>query len=286
VRQHLSLFVGTLVLRPYVLAFFLLYLLGSVTKVGWVRTAVFAAIAFAVSLAAELSSTRNGIPYGLFQYVDATRDAELWLGSVPLWTGLFFAAVCWSAFQTAVLLWSPLELRRGDFQVLDTIAIRRSGRVLVTGAVLVTALGGLLEPLKVRGDRWFLGALYAYPEGGLYFGAPATAFAGMLVTALVTIGLYQRIEPLLLRPTRLLRAGQAHLPLGGLVEPACYLTLVAFALAVTLWLGEQQVALVGLLVFVPLTVVAAAHVLGVATRATPAEREAHRHDFPRARTLE
>jgi uncharacterized membrane protein len=286
VRQHWSLFLGTLALRPYVLVFLFWYLLGSVTKVGWVRTGAFAAIAFTVSLAAELSSTRNGIPFGAFHYLDATRDSELWIANVPLWTGLFFAAVCWSGFQTAVLLCSPLEVRRGDLQVLDTIAIRRSGRVLLTGAVLVTALGALLEPLKVRGDRWFLGGLYVYPEGGAYFGAPVTAFTGTLLAALITIALYQRIEPLLLRPTRLLRTGQAHLPLGGLVEPAFYLALVVFALSVALWLGEQQLAMVGLLVFVPLTLVAAAHVLGVATRATPAEREAHRHDFPRARTLD
>lgn len=285
-RHTWSLLLGTLVLRPYVFLFFVWYLVGSVTKVGWLRTLVFAGIAFTLSLAAELSSTRNGLPFGAFRYLGTTRDQELWLWDVPLWSGLFFAALCWAGYQLAVLLYSPLELRRGDVQVLDTIAIRRSGRVLVTGAVLVATLGTLLEPLKLRGDRWFLGALYAYPEGGLFFGVPPTALAGTLLVALLTIGLYQRLEPLLLKPTPVLRAGQAHLPLGGLAEPGFYLAVVAFALAVTLWLGEHLLALVGLLVFVPLTLVFAAHVLSGATHATAAEREAHRRDFPRARTLD
>jgi len=286
VRHFLSLIVGTLALRPYVFLFLAWYLLGAVTKVGWVRTLVFSAIAFVLFTAAELSSTRNGLPFGTFQYLDTTRAQELWLWNVPVWSGLLDAALCWAGFQLAVLLYSPLELRRGDVQVLDTIAIRRSPRVLVTAAVLVTTLGTLLEPLKARGDRWFLGAVFSYPEGGLFFGVPATTFAGTFLVSLVTIWIYQRVEPLLLKPSRLLRAGQAHLRLGGLVEPAFSLAIVSFALAVVLWLGEHLLALVGLLVFVPLTLVFAAHVIGAAAHATPAEREAHRHDFPRARTLE
>lgn len=285
-RHFSGLVAGTLLLRPYVLVLLAWYLLGSVTKAGWVRTLVFTAIAGTASIAADLSSTRNGLPFGWFQYVDATRGEELWLWNVPLWTGLFFAALCWAGFQIAVALYSPLELRRGDLQVLDTIAIRRSPRVLVTAAVLVAALGALLDPLEVRGDRWFLGALLTYSEGGVYFGVPASALAGTLLVALVAIGLYQRVEPLLVAPTPLLRFGQAHLRMGGLVEPLFYLGVVALALGVTAWLGEHLLAIVGLLVFVPLTLVFAAHVVGSAAHATAAEREAHRRDFPRGRTLE
>jgi len=285
VRQFSALVAGTFLLRPYVLLFLVWYLLGSVTKVGWVRTLTFGAVATAVSLAAELSSTRSGMPFGLLEFVATTRGEELWVGAVPLWTSIFFAAVCWTSFQIAVLLYSPLEARRGDLQVLDTIAIRRSPRVLVTGAVLVATLGALLDPLELRGDRWFLGALLAYPAGGVYFGVPLTALAGTLLVALVTIFLFQRVEPLLVEPTPLLRAGQAHLPLGGLVEPLFYLALVVIGLVVSVWLGEQLLAVVGLLVFAPLTLVFAAHVLGAASRATAAEREAHRRDFPRSRAL-
>lgn len=283
--RHLSALAGTFLLRPYVLFFLLWYLLGSVTKVGWLRTLAFAAIACTASLVAEISSTRSGLPFGLIEYLAATRGEELWVGTVPLWTAFFFTAVCWTGHQMAVLLYSPLELRRGDLQVLDTIAIRRSPRVLVTGAVLVATLGALLDPLELRGDRWFLGASLTYPAGGVYFGVPLSAFGGTLLVALVTIFLYQRLEPFLLTPTPLLLRGQAHLPLGGLVEPLLYLCLVVFGIGVASWLGEQLLAIVGVLVFAPLTLVIATHVLGTASRATAAEREAHRRDFPRGRAL-
>jgi uncharacterized membrane protein len=285
VRHLPGLVLGTILLRPYVFVFFLWYLLGAVTKLGWIRTALFTAVTSMLALAAEASSARSGIPLGWFQVMDTTRGQELWLGSVPAFSVLLFTVCCWAGFQLAVLLYSPLEVRHGDLQVLDTIAIRRSPRVLCTAAVLVTALGTLLGPLRARGDRWFVGAVYAYPEGGLFFGVPATTFAGTMLVALLAIGIYQLVEPRLLRPTRLLRAGHAHLRFGGLVEPALYLAIAGFALAVVLSLDERLLALVGALVFVPLTSVITAHVLGGAANATPAEREAHRRDFPRTRTI-
>jgi hypothetical protein len=284
--RHIGLLVGTLLLRPYVLLFLVWYLLGSVTKVGFVRTLVFASLASTVSLATDLASTRSGLPLGWLRFTGTTHGEELWIAGVPLWTAAFFTVVCWASYQLAVLVYAPLDLRRGDLQVLDTIAIRRSPRVLVTAGVLVAALEGLLAPLEVRGDRWFLGALLAYPEGGAYFGVPATALTGTFLAAVVAIGIYQRVEPLLVPPTPVLRAGQARLRLGGLAEPLLYLGLVVLGIAVAAWLGEQQLAIVGVLIFAPLAAVLAAHVLGTATQATAAEREAHRRDFPRSRILD
>ena len=30
----------------------------------------------------------------------------------------------------------------------------------------------VIDPLAVRGDRWFLGRIFYYPDGGAYFGVP------------------------------------------------------------------------------------------------------------------
>src|SRR5262249_60272139 len=38
-------------------------------------------------------------------------------------------------------------------------------------------------PVRVRGDRWFLGRIFYYPEPGWYFGVPMANFAGW-----VTVG--------------------------------------------------------------------------------------------------
>jgi uncharacterized membrane protein len=285
VRGFGSLLVGTVLNRPYVFAFFACYLLGAVTKMGWVRTAVFTVLAFVVALAAELSSTRNGFPFGLYHYIDTTRTQELWLSNVPVWDSLSFAFLCYLGFQLAVVLYSPIDIRRRDVQVLDTIEIRGSMRVLLTGATLMTILDVVIDPLTVRGDRWFLGKMYYYPEGGLYFGVPLSNFAGWFLVGLVTIGAYQRIERFLLAPTPLLRAGQAHLPFGGLFEPIVYLAIVIFNLSLTMWIGEPLLAAIAVFIFAPLALVYVAHLVASASRPTPAEREAHRRDFPRSRAV-
>jgi putative membrane protein len=271
--------------RPYVFVFFAFYLLAAVPKMGWVRTGAFTLLAFSIAFVAEFSSTRTGFPFGIYRYIDATRTHELWLSNVPVWDSLSFSFLCYLGFQLAVILYSPLERRRGDLQVLDTMAIRTSPRVLVTGACLMAIVDVVIDPLTVRGERWFLGKVYEYPEGGLYFGVPLSNFAGWLFVGLLTIGAYQRIEPYLLTPTRFLRAGQMHLPLGGLLEPALYLGIVLFNLTLTFWIGEPLLGTIGCFIFAPLVLVYLTHLIGDTSRAGPLAREAHRRDFPRARTL-
>jgi uncharacterized membrane protein len=285
VAEFGGLLVGTVVNRPFVFAFLICFLVGAVTKMGWVRTAIFTALAFTIAFAAEFSSTRSGFPFGLYRYIDTTRTQELWLANVPFWDALSFTFLAYLGFQLAVLLYSPLEVRRRDVQILETIEIRGSLRVLVTGTVLMTILDVIIDPITVRGERWFLGRIYEYPEGGLYFGVPLSNFAGWFLVGLLTIGAYQRIERYLLAPTPLLRSGQARIPFAGLFEPIVYLAIVLFNVAVTLWIGETLLAVIAIFIFAPLSLVYAAHLIAPATRATAAEREAHRRDFPRTRAL-
>src|SRR5439155_1461572 len=84
---------------------------------------------------------------------------------------------------------------RGDFQVADTRAIRTSWRVLVTGAFLTTLMDLVIDPLTVRGERWFLGRIYYYPEGGIHFGVPLSNYAGWFLVAAASIAAFQALEP-------------------------------------------------------------------------------------------
>src|SRR5438093_1053838 len=146
----LHLLVGTLMLRPYVFVFLAVYLFAAVTRMGWAKTVTFSAVAWAIAYAAEFSSTRNGFPFGLYVYVDATRDQELWLANVPFFDSLSFTFLCYLGYALAIFLSAPLVCGRGDFQVADTRAIRTSWRVLVTGAFLTTLLDLVIDPLTVR----------------------------------------------------------------------------------------------------------------------------------------
>lgn len=269
--------------RPWVLALVACFLVGAVTKMGWVRTIAFAAIAFATALGAEAASLRWGIPFGPHRFLEAAPGPSI--GGVPAWSPAVFCALAWLGFQCAVLLHSPVEAAQADLQVLDTLEIRGSGRVLLAGSVLAMLPQVLLAPLSVRGERWFLGRVHEVAGSGLFFGVPPLAIAGWALVAAVAIFLFQRLEPWLVAPSPLLRAGQCHLQMGGLFEPFAWLGLAIVGIAIAIAIGEPELALVGVFVFVPLAVVYGAHLVGPEARATALEREAHRRDFPRSRAL-
>jgi putative membrane protein len=90
-------------LRPYVFVFLVVYLFAAVTRLGWQKTLAFTVAAWAIAYAAEFSSTRNGFPFGMYVYVDATRDRELWLANVPFFDSLSFTFLCYLGWALAVL---------------------------------------------------------------------------------------------------------------------------------------------------------------------------------------
>jgi uncharacterized membrane protein len=267
---------GSLLLRPYVFVFLLAYLFAAISRMGWARTLTFTAIAWAVAYAAEFSSTRNGFPFGLYHYIDVTRDRELWISNVPFFDSLSFTFLCYLGHALAVLLWAPLVVRRGDFQVADTRAIRTSTRVLLTGAFLTMLLDVVIDPVTLQGDRWFLGRIYYYPNGGVHFGVPLSNYAGWFVVALVSIGVFQRFE----RRPGWSAAGIRHVPFGGLIEPLIYLGIVLFNLGITFWIGEEFMGVVGITVFAPVVVLFLTHVLNPIRRATAADVLRHLQDYP------
>jgi uncharacterized membrane protein len=270
--------VGMVVYRPYVFVFFGIYLFAAVTRLGWRRTAWFTAIAYGVAFAAELSSTRTGFPFGMYHYIDATRDRELWISNVPFWDSLSFTFLCYLGWRLGVLLYAPLMIAPGVFQVAETRAIATSWRVAITGALLMTWLDIVIDPLTVRGDRWFLGKIYYYPQGGLYFGVPLSNFAGWFLVGLATIRLYQLVE--LRRGARLDAGGVRRLRLGGILEPLLYLGILIFNLGLTFAIGEPLLGTVGILLYIPIVVLALTHPLNPRRRASAADLAVHARDYP------
>jgi len=253
----LHLLAGSLVLRPYVFVFLAVYLFAAVTRLGWRRTLAFTALAWLVAYAAEFSSTRNGFPFGLYVYLDATRDRELWLANVPFFDSLSFSFLCYLGYTLALFLYSPLAVSRRDFQVLDTPDVRASRRVLLTGAFFVMLIDLVIDPLTLRGERWFLGRIYYYPGGGIHFGVPLSNYGGWFLVALTTIGLYQWLDG----RVGWSRGGARHIPYSGLLEPAVYLGILVFNLALTFWIGETLLGLLGCMLYAPVVVLFLSHPL-------------------------
>jgi putative membrane protein len=104
----------------------------------------------------------------------------------------------------------------------------------------------VIDPVALRGDRWFLGKIYYYPEAGLHFGVPIANYIGWSVVAFISLALYFPLDRRLSPPV-LTRPAAPRLLLGvGL-----YYGVLAFNLGVTFWIGESFMGISGLLTHVP-----------------------------------
>ena len=101
-------------------------------------------------------------------------------------------------------------------------------------AFLMTALDIVVDPLAVRGGRWFLGNIFYYPNGGIYFGVPLSNFAGWFLVALLIIGIYERATH---------RVTLTRHPLLG---PLFYWGILLFNFIITGYLQEWKLLICGL----------------------------------------
>ncbi len=223
---------GTLALRPYVVAFLVVFMIAASRDLGPMRAAGFFAWGWVVAFVAEWASTRIGVPFGLYAYTGDTAGLELFVSNVPLFTPLSFPFLAYGAFCVSR---QTLGGRcRSDC----------NGAPKAAGAIGLISLSGLLmmfldvviDPLAVRGDRWFLGRIFYYPDEGIYYGVPVSNFVGWAVVGWLIVGGYVWVT----------REGRpAGSPWAGI---GLYYAVLAFNVAITLGIGELGLAGVGILV--------------------------------------
>jgi putative membrane protein len=209
---------GTFVLRPYVFAFLVVFVAAGAADLGGRRTLAFGAILWSVAWTSEFASTRIGVPFGFYHYTEITRGRELYIADVPLMDSLSFTFLGYASFCLARF-------------ILAARPASRATTALLAG-FLMMALDIVIDPLAVRGDRWFLGRIFYYPSGGVYFGVPLSNFAGWWLVGLVGVGGY------------LCAVGDGRgRPLAGV---ALYYAVLAFNLVVTGAIGEWSLLAAGL----------------------------------------
>jgi putative membrane protein len=225
ISSVVTLLAGTFVLRPYVIGFLAFFLAAGIRDLGRARTLGFLLWGFLVALVAELSSTRVGVPFGLYHYTGETAGLELFLSNVPFFSPLSFPFLAYASFSLARQALGPgwAGTRAGR---LHTVAL---------SGVLMALLDVVIDPLAVRGGRWFLGHLFTYPEGGVYFGVPLSNFVGWLLVGWATVGGY-------VWATEDTRLGSPRLGI------TLYYLVLAVNLTVTLWIGEMLIAAAGIVV--------------------------------------
>jgi uncharacterized membrane protein len=217
----MDLALGTLLLRPYVFAFLAVFLAAGLADLGWRRTLGFLGAVWTLAWLSEFTSTRIGVPFGLYHYTGLTRGRELFIANVPLMDSLSFTFLAYASFALARA-------------VLAGRAASRVHLALLAG-VLMMLLDVVIDPLAVRGDRWFLGPLFYYAEPGFYFGVPLSNFAGWWLVGAMGVGGYLALAG----PEGTF--GRRRWP--GI---ALYYAVLGFNLAVTAWIGEWRLLVAGL----------------------------------------
>jgi uncharacterized membrane protein len=237
-----SLLLGTIVLRPYVFVFLAVYLTIAILNMGLARSMVFTILAYTIAFISEFSSTRIGFPYGFYEYIEITRGKELWISNVPFMDSLSYSFLAYVAYTMALFMWSPLKINRWDIRLEESASVRRSLRVVFSGAIFFMLMDVIIDPIAFQGDRWFLGKIYTYKEQGEYFNIPLTNFFGWLLVGVCILYSFTRIDGYLNRS--FLYKEQAF-PGQALLGPVLYFGVLLFNLAVTFYIGEWALGACG-----------------------------------------
>ena len=219
-KHAVKLLVGSLLLRPYVFLFLLVFLAAGIRDLGARRTALFLAWVWPLAFLAEFTSTRIGIPFGLYHYTGATRGQELFISNVPFFDSLSFTFLAYASFCLARTLLPRV----------------RPWILAVEAGALMMLLDVVIDPVAVRGDRWFLGRIFWYPDGGPYFGVPLSNFVGWWLVGAAGVGGY------------LWLAGKEAIGRRPALGVALYYAVLAFNLALTVWIREWLLLASGLVV--------------------------------------
>ncbi len=246
--EFLILLENTVLLRPYVFVFLVVFLAVAIPSMGVKRTAVFWFGTWVLAFLSEFSSTRNGFPYGLYHYTGSTHGRELFISNVPFMDSLSYSFLLFASFSMALLTVSPLYVKKSDVQCLDTFEARQSWKVLLLTALYMMMIDVVIDPVALKGDQWFLGRIYYYDEPGFYFGIPLSNALGWGLVGLAATALYQFLERWFMSAD-FRDVGIRGLRYQALFGAGLYYGVLAFNLAVTAWIGEMGLLIAGCFIF-------------------------------------
>jgi putative membrane protein len=131
--------------------------------------------------------------------------------------------------------------------------------VVLLTTIFFTFIDIVIDPVALRGDRWFLGQIYGYPEPGVYFGVPIANFLGWAFVGFVSIMMYRVIDQTYWRESP---PPWATVRGNLLIGVGLYYGVLAFNLAVTFWIGEGLIGLIGYLIYLPISMLLMLKLLG------------------------
>jgi putative membrane protein len=247
------LFIKTILFRPYVFIFLAAFLFAAIRLIGWPRTWRFWLISWATAFVCEFSSTRTGIPFGWYHYNGSTVGRELYFSNIPFMDSISFSFLLYAAYCVTLCFLLPHDEADSASRLLPLrfdMAARTSRPVLILTALLFAVIDMVIDPVALRGDRWFLGKIYYYPDPGIHFGVPLANYLGWAVVGLISLLIYFPLDRRLPALPVLSSIGITQRLLLGV---GLYYGVLAFNLAVTFWIGEDLLGVTGTLMYVPVT---------------------------------
>ncbi|MGE0646091.1 MAG: carotenoid biosynthesis protein [Nitrospira sp.] len=268
--EAVALFLKTIALRPYVFVFLAAFLFSAVRLIGWPRTWRFWLITWITAFICEFSSTRTGIPFGWYFYNGSTVGQELYVFDVPFMDSISFSFLLFAAYSVALGLLLPATASHENAKTFLTplrfdLTARTSWAVYGLTAFLFAFIDMVIDPVALRGDRWFLGKIYYYPDLGWHFGVPMANYVGWAVVGFIALAIYflldRRLDPL---------ASVEPITQRLLLGIGLYYGVLAFNLGMTFWIGESVMGVSGLLMHLPFLVLLIARLSGSRRLSPPA----------------
>jgi carotene biosynthesis associated membrane protein len=175
---------------------------------GWALMAFFLLWGSLAGGMSELIGTTTGLPFGPYQYTD-------WLGPKLLDHVPYFIPLSWFAMSII-----SLDLAR-------RVTTRRYERIAVA-AVFMVLWDVSLDPAMSSAFPFWI-----YPEGGFFYGMPASNWAGWLVVSVVIVWGYEAIG--------------GGLRTGSRWAPLLYVLNCLFPLMISLLSGLYAAFVIGLI---------------------------------------
>ncbi|MGB0910254.1 MAG: carotenoid biosynthesis protein [Nitrospirales bacterium] len=263
--EFFTLLIQTVILRPYVFFFLAISLFVSRRLLGWKRTGFMFGITWVTAFLSEFFSTRIGFPFGEYYYTGSTVGEELYISNIPFMDSLSFTFLLHASYCMALVFVlsrcqvgssSGWDLNRND---------RTSWPVILLTTLFMTFIDIVIDPVALRGERWFLGLIYGYPHPGVYFGIPLANFLGWATVGITSIGIYCALDRF--------QWGAFPLPQkivsrNLLLGVALYYLVLLFNLAVTFWIGEYLLGMVGCMIYLPISILLMLRILSRIPRMT------------------
>jgi putative membrane protein len=205
-------------------------------EVGWRRAAFWFVSGSVLGWLAEFVSTRTGFPFGHYAYHGHLFPNELWVGGVPPFASVSFAALTYLGYSSAITLLAPLRRIDGTVRAQVTPSLRRSPAVLFLAALIPTWLDTIVDPVTHLGRYWMLGDIYHYEFPGLHFDVPLSNYLGWLFTCAVIVAVNQRADPWLTPATETAAPPPNRLPLQPFWSLGTVVGNMIFMLVVTVQL--------------------------------------------------